>query len=60
MGRVGWFDANARKLYGDASGFETYLLEPLQTALLESTWLHERFSCDGTQQLNRTAMYFGA
>jgi len=58
MGRVAWFDANARKLYGDAAGFESHLLKPLQRELLSSTWLHERFSCDGTQQLNRTAMYF--
>ncbi|CAE8638689.1 unnamed protein product [Polarella glacialis] len=58
MGRIAWFDALARKRYGDAAGFESYILGPLKSALLSTTWMHERMGCDGAQQTNRTPMYF--
>lgn len=58
MGRIAWFDSLARKVVGDEDGFNALLLTPLQTKLLSTTWMHERLSCDGTQQLNRTNMYF--
>jgi hypothetical protein len=38
--------------------FDALLLEPLKTQLLSTTWMHERLNCDGSQMLNRTAMYF--
>jgi hypothetical protein len=58
MGRIAWFDSLARKVVGDEDGFNALLLTPLQSKLLSTTWMHERLSCDGTQQLNRTNMYF--
>jgi hypothetical protein len=30
----------------------------LQNNLIEDTWMHERYGCDGKQQLNRTMYYF--
>jgi hypothetical protein len=58
MGRHAWFDSLSRKVVGDWDGFDKLLLTPLQTHLIESTFLHERLGCDGKQQQNRTAMYF--
>ncbi|GMH98096.1 hypothetical protein TrVE_jg12681 [Triparma verrucosa] len=58
MGRHAWFDSLSRKLYDTYENFEALILDPLQTHLTESTFLHERLACDGTQQQNRTAMYF--
>ncbi len=58
MGRVGWFDALSRRAVGDVKGFDSLLLEPLKRELLSTTWMHERLNCDGSQMLNRTAMYF--
>jgi len=58
MGRIAWFDALTRQRYGDAAGLERLVLGPLRSALLSTTWMHERLSCAGEQQLNRTAMYF--
>jgi hypothetical protein len=37
MGRIAWFDAKARKVIGDVSGFEAQLTV-MQTDLLEYTW----------------------
>lgn len=58
MGRVGWFDALARKRYRDQVTFDTLLLDPLVRDVNRWTWLHERYGCDGLPQTNRTAMYF--
>lgn len=58
MGRIGWFDALSRKRYGDLATFDDVLLDPLVGDVNRWTWLHERYSCDGTPQQNRTAMYF--
>lgn len=58
MGRIGWFDALARKRYGDLTTFDNLILNPLRDDLNRWTWLHERYACDGSPQLNRTYMYF--
>eukprot|EP00698_Gefionella_okellyi_P003010 TRINITY_DN12839_c0_g1_i1.p1 TRINITY_DN12839_c0_g1~~TRINITY_DN12839_c0_g1_i1.p1 ORF type:complete len:766 (-),score=178.45 TRINITY_DN12839_c0_g1_i1:39-2336(-) len=58
MGRIGWFDSLARRRMGDQKTFDDILLNPLRDDLLANTWLRERYSCDGTQQLNRTQYYF--
>jgi len=58
MGRIGWFDALARKRYGDQATFDELLLDPLIDDVNRWTWLHERYHCNGTQELNRTEMYF--
>jgi len=58
MGRIGWFDALARKRYGDQSTFDNVLLDPLIGDVNRWTWLHERYNCDGTPQRNRTSHYF--
>eukprot|EP00405_Crypthecodinium_cohnii_P019361 CAMPEP_0206475334 /NCGR_PEP_ID=MMETSP0324_2-20121206/34011_1 /ASSEMBLY_ACC=CAM_ASM_000836 /TAXON_ID=2866 /ORGANISM="Crypthecodinium cohnii, Strain Seligo" /LENGTH=862 /DNA_ID=CAMNT_0053950659 /DNA_START=44 /DNA_END=2629 /DNA_ORIENTATION=- len=58
MGRIGWFDALARRRIGDVDRFDNYILDPLIGDVNKWTWLHERYHCDGTPQSNRTAMYF--
>eukprot|EP01062_Namystynia_karyoxenos_P056453 TRINITY_DN47418_c0_g1_i1.p1 TRINITY_DN47418_c0_g1~~TRINITY_DN47418_c0_g1_i1.p1 ORF type:complete len:912 (+),score=201.92 TRINITY_DN47418_c0_g1_i1:73-2736(+) len=58
MGRIGWFDALARRRYGDQKGFDELILDPLVGDVNRWTWLHERYACDGSPQQNRTAMYF--
>jgi hypothetical protein len=57
MGRIAWFDGNARKAVGDVHGFDTQI-SVLQKDLLRYTWMHERYACNGTMQANRTAAYF--
>jgi hypothetical protein len=42
---------------GQADAFDSLLMSPLRDQLLSTTWMHERLNCDGTQRLNRTAMY---
>lgn len=58
MGRIGWFDALARKRYGDQETFDSKILDPLIRDVNRWTWLHERYHCDGTQELNRTSHHF--
>jgi hypothetical protein len=58
MGRIGWFDALARRRFGDQATFDNILLDPLRDDLLRWTWMHERYACDGSPQLNRTNFYF--
>jgi hypothetical protein len=58
MGRIGWFDALARRRFGDQEDFDARLMNPLRDDLLRWTWLHERYGCDGQPQTNRTAFYF--
>jgi len=61
MARIGWFDALGRKRLGsrdDLEYFENRILLPLQSDVLQYTWLHERYGCDGLQQDWRTMYYF--
>jgi hypothetical protein len=61
MGRIALFDGHARKYVGDEqalSTFDNHILGPLQNDLIENTWMHERYGCDGQQQQNRTSEYF--
>lgn len=61
MGRIGWFDALGRKLYGtvdDLQYVDNYIVNPLVSDLNKYTWMHERYGCDGKQQENRTMYYF--
>lgn len=58
MGRIGWFDALARRRSGDQITFDKLLLNPLRDDLLRWTWLHERYGCEGEPQTNRTPYYF--
>jgi len=58
MGRIGWFDALARKRYRDQATFDNLLLDPLIGDVNRWTWLHERYACDGSPQQNRTSYYF--
>ena len=51
MARIGLFDSYSRKRVGDKSGFDNLILNPLREDLIANTWLRERYSCDGTQQL---------
>lgn len=45
MGRMGWADAHARHAVNDPHTFQTLLLEPLISDLLQNTWLFERYTC---------------
>lgn len=61
MARIAWFDARGRKRFGttdDLNYFNSRLLAPVQRDVLQNTWMHERYGCDGTQQQNRTMYYF--
>ena len=51
MARNGWFDALARQQTRDAASFSRLLLSPLADDVRTHTWLHERYYCDGTQQV---------
>jgi hypothetical protein len=60
MGRIAWFDAHARKLINTNSSLKQFNMNLLllQKDLIKNTWMHERYGCDGHQQLNRTMFYF--
>lgn len=38
--------------------FDKHILGPLQRDVIRYTWLHERYTCQGTQATQRTAAYF--
>lgn len=38
--------------------FDEHILDPLQRDVIRYTWLHERYTCQGTQATQRTAAYF--
>jgi hypothetical protein len=42
MGRIAWFDALARRRYGDLETFDNVLLNRLRDDLRNWTWMHER------------------
>ena len=61
MARIGWFDAHSRKRFGTADDleyFNSHILSTVQHDLIQNTWMHERYGCDGAQQENRTMYYF--
>lgn len=58
MGRISWFNALARKRYGDQAYFDREIQDPLVRDVLRYTWMHERAGCDGTPHTNRTPYYF--
>jgi len=58
MGRIGYYDGLARKRLGLRESFDDHILAPLQRDVIKYTWLHERYSCQGTQATARTAAYF--
>ena len=58
MGRIAWFDSLSRKLYNDSKHFDDVIMNPLISEVIKRTWLHERYNCDGTAMVNRTASYF--
>lgn len=45
-------------LYLCRESFDEHILGPLQRDVIKYTWLHERYSCQGTQATQRTAAYF--
>ena len=47
MGRIGWADAQARRRVGDRATFESKILGPVESDLLQRTWLTERYDCNG-------------
>jgi hypothetical protein len=47
MGRIGWADALARRAVGDRATFSERILGPLQSDLLQRTFLTERYDCAG-------------
>jgi hypothetical protein len=59
MGRNGWFDALSRVKWGQpVEFFNSELIDPLSLDLRKWTWMHERYSCSGSPQRNRTWGYF--
>lgn len=42
LARIAWFDSYARRFVGDLSTFNDRILAPLQSDLIQYTWLHER------------------
>ena len=58
MGRISWFNALARKRYGDQAYFDGQILDPLVDDVIRYTWMHERGGCDGSPHTNRTPYYF--
>eukprot|EP00455_Lapot_gusevi_P006217 TRINITY_DN12661_c0_g1_i10.p1 TRINITY_DN12661_c0_g1~~TRINITY_DN12661_c0_g1_i10.p1 ORF type:complete len:329 (-),score=53.37 TRINITY_DN12661_c0_g1_i10:119-1105(-) len=47
MARIGWADAHARRRSGDLRTFEDKLLEPLVNDILATTFMYERYDCQG-------------
>lgn len=47
MGRIGWADGHVRAVVGDVDTLEQRILEPLRADLFASTWLSERYDCQG-------------
>ena len=47
MARIGWADGLARRAVGDRATFSDQILGPLQSDLLERTFLTERYDCAG-------------
>jgi hypothetical protein len=47
IGRIGWADGHARAAVGDIDTLEQSIIEPLRVDLFISTWLHERYNCQG-------------
>jgi len=46
MGRIAWFDAQARKRMGDQKTFDSVILDPILDDVVKYTWMSERFGCD--------------
>ena len=49
MGRIAWADGMARYQAADLSGYQNGVAGPIQSDLLASTWLTERYNCAGHQ-----------
>ncbi len=47
MARIGWADGHARAAAGDIDALEQRIIEPLRADLFISTWLTERYNCQG-------------
>ncbi len=47
MARIGWADGQARAVVRDIDTLEQRIIEPLRADLFASTWLSERYDCDG-------------
>ena len=47
MARIGWADGHARAVVGDIDALEQRIIEPLRADLFISTWLTERYNCQG-------------
>jgi hypothetical protein len=47
MGRIAWADGMARYAAGDLAAYQGNVIAPIQSDLLASTWLTERYNCSG-------------
>ena len=47
MARIGWADGHTRAVVGDIDTLEQLIVEPLRADLFISTWLSERYNCQG-------------
>jgi len=52
MGRIGWADALARNVTRDFSLFYDKLFNPILNDLFKTTWLYERYTCEGVPAHN--------
>jgi len=52
MGRIGWVDALTRKNLKDVQTFYDLLYTPVLNDLLRTTWMNERYTCNGTYTHN--------
>ena len=69
MGRIAWFDSlSRRRVANDTTDatqhkalldhFDNILMDPIREGVLNTTWIHERYNCDGSQRISRTPYYF--
>eukprot|EP00756_Hemistasia_phaeocysticola_P043787 Hpha_TRINITY_DN17358_c0_g1::TRINITY_DN17358_c0_g1_i1::g.138044::m.138044 len=56
LGRIGWADALARLRVSDMDTLRHIILAPIESDLVERTWLYERYDCAGGGI--RTPYYF--
>ena len=52
MARIAWADGHARAVMGDIETFKQRIINPLRADMFATTWLYERYDCQGREAHN--------